>query len=755
MAGTISPDEAVEQFLESARGAGLRIKGQPIADGKVHRVEVEGTSKKSGGYVLHMDERPAGKIWNYKTGYESGWSASGATVPLTAEERKERDLRISAQRDAESKEKAFREEEVARWSAAQWHTAKSVKDHPYLSIKGIHMDDARVTRDGRLIIPMHDVDGNIWNLQRISQTGEKRYVDGGRKRATHYLLSDKWDVNKPLILAEGFATGATVHRSTGQSVAVCFDSSNLLPVAKAYRERFPDLRIIVAADNDRHLTSKQTATGRFLTNVGLEKANAVAAEVGAAVLAPEFPAGHPGTDWNDYYAEYGLEPITQKFKEQLEMDERLSELAKANEARPAQLAAIERVNALGGDLEQSQKILTLAFDSMKTRGVESLSECWTRAADIAVEQLSVERSVAVDTEKKIPETEMRVDQQDLYEHWPPVREVGQMPRDQEKLTRQQVIDALQNDLSLRDKDMSWVDLSGLTFHGKDLSGSNLSNTINRGTVYRKCFALATDFSGAQFENSLISENVAAASIWNEAKMSNTMFSNNGMDHAQMRNMLVVGKEIERPIPMQPLRITKGVTLVDSIKEDASRMASFASRTATRIKRAFSGPSEEDKRLNDTVLAAIKACGWVGDGHSQTLPAAFHLAKASFERLAKSGEFTQEQIDKKVDLYQRVIEEQAAEREAKRKRIPEVSGNNFQHADFTGSRMMGVDVRNNDFQSAILQNFFIDGQNRDNQFHDLVTHLQQDAEKAVDREEPEQAHDKRVLRNMNQRSSRAR
>src|SRR5206468_1185556 len=118
------------------------------------------------------------------------------------------------------------------------------------------------------------------------------------------------------------------------------------------------------------------------------------------------------TDWNDYAAEYGLSAVTSRFSQHKELDQKLSEIKLMNDARPSQLEAIERVNALGGDLEQSQKLLTLSFESMKARGVESLSECWTRAADITVEKLESEQKTTLDAGEQFPDAER--DQESVY-----------------------------------------------------------------------------------------------------------------------------------------------------------------------------------------------------------------------------------------------------------------------------------------------------------------------------------------------------
>ena len=55
---------------------------------------------------------------------------------------------------------------------------------------------------------------------------------------------------QPLLIAEAFATAATMREANSLAVAVAFDSGNLVEVSRAYRERDPVLRIVIVADND-------------------------------------------------------------------------------------------------------------------------------------------------------------------------------------------------------------------------------------------------------------------------------------------------------------------------------------------------------------------------------------------------------------------------------------------------------------------------------------------------------------------------
>jgi putative DNA primase/helicase len=103
-------------------------------------------------------------------------------------------------------------------------------------------------------------------------------------------------IGKPaglLIVCEGYATGASIHESTGHAVAVAFNAGNLEAVAVALHSKYPALKIIMAADDD-YLT-----TG----NPGMTKAKAAAQAVGGLVAVPIFPAGRSDkhTDLNDLH----------------------------------------------------------------------------------------------------------------------------------------------------------------------------------------------------------------------------------------------------------------------------------------------------------------------------------------------------------------------------------------------------------------------------------------------------------------------
>jgi phage/plasmid primase-like uncharacterized protein len=294
--------EVQAEFADALQRAGLRPKGAPIMDGRKHRVPVEGDrpGRRSGTYIGHLDEFPAGYIHNFKTGEEIRWKAARAYPVLAPAERERLKARVAAAQAARESVRRRREAAVSRIALTVWDRARPVETHPYLTRKDVAAHGLRQDRKGDLLVPMRDAEGRLWGVQTIDAEGKKLFMRGGRKQGLHAELGASAP-GEPVVIAEGYSTAATLREVTGLAVIAAFDSANLLDVARTVRERDPTRRIIIAADNDHHLPRQAVP----LPNVGMEKAVAAARAVGGVVLSPNFTASDTGTDWNDHAAQYG------------------------------------------------------------------------------------------------------------------------------------------------------------------------------------------------------------------------------------------------------------------------------------------------------------------------------------------------------------------------------------------------------------------------------------------------------------------
>lgn len=282
----VDPPEV--QLSDAIQAAGLEPPEQIHIDGKLHRFRTGtrgrgGHGDKSGWYVAYPDGVPAGRFGCWREGLDTSWRADIGR-PLDADELMAHQRRMEeakAARDAElEKSREMAAVVVERiWSQAQAASA----DHPYLARKGIKAHGARVTADGRLVVPLYDADGTLASLQYIDHAGGKLYHPGGQTGGKFWMVGTT-DTPGPIYVAEGFATAATIHQATNRPCVVSYSASNLVGATQAMRERFGVTQdIVIVADHDRH-------------GVGQRYAEQASAKFGARVVVPPIE----GMDANDY-----------------------------------------------------------------------------------------------------------------------------------------------------------------------------------------------------------------------------------------------------------------------------------------------------------------------------------------------------------------------------------------------------------------------------------------------------------------------
>lgn len=237
---------AIEQFRNAIRSAGLTPPDAIEADGTLKRYATNGMrTDDAGWYVLHDDDIPAGAFGDWRSGLSQTWRADIGRSLTPGEEAAHR-TRVEAMRREREAEVAKRNADARERAALIWADAQPCAGHAYLTRKGIQAHGARLHRES-LVLPIRDTGGVLHSLQFIYVDGSKKYLTGGRIRDGYFGIGKPDGV---LCIAEGFATGASIHEATGHAVAVAFDCGNLLPVAKAMRDKFPDTRLVLCADND-------------------------------------------------------------------------------------------------------------------------------------------------------------------------------------------------------------------------------------------------------------------------------------------------------------------------------------------------------------------------------------------------------------------------------------------------------------------------------------------------------------------------
>ena len=281
----VAPPEA--QLIDAMRAAGLQPPEEILMDGKIHRFKsgtkgAPGHGDKPGWYLVFGDGIPAGRFGCWRAGMEVTWRADvGRKLTQTEEmSHAKRLAEAKALRDAALE----RQHQVASETVEKiWTTANPANaEHPYLAKKGIQTHGARITGDGRLVLPLYDEDGTLATLQYIDHEGGKLYHPGGQTGGKFWMVGSL-DEPGTLFVAEGFATAATIHETTDRPVVVAYSASNLVPVTGTLREMYGATQdIVIVADHDQ-------------SGVGQRYAEQASAKYGARMVMPPILG-----DANDY-----------------------------------------------------------------------------------------------------------------------------------------------------------------------------------------------------------------------------------------------------------------------------------------------------------------------------------------------------------------------------------------------------------------------------------------------------------------------
>jgi putative DNA primase/helicase len=297
-------------FLAAMRHHGLTPPEQAVADGEIHRFRSGPEHGLNGFYRLVIvpahggGDIGFGLIGCWKRDVNEKWCSRD----LTALAEPDRKAMRKARDDLRQKDEAAAKQAAAK-AASIWGAAGPADPaHPYLAAKGIGPKGLRQYKD-KLLVPVRR-DGAMTSLQFIGPDGAKRFLTGGKVDGAYASLGGGDAGRDVILIAEGFATAASLNAATGLPAVVGFNAGNLLAVAKAIREKYPAARIVVAGDNDQW-----TMVRGQKVNVGRQRAVEAAKAVGGGFVLPPFSeddAAH-GTDWNDYALRNGLPATKQAF----------------------------------------------------------------------------------------------------------------------------------------------------------------------------------------------------------------------------------------------------------------------------------------------------------------------------------------------------------------------------------------------------------------------------------------------------------
>jgi putative DNA primase/helicase len=251
-----------------------------------------------------------------------------------------------AQRQREQAEAQAREAEAQRLrhegaavaALTAWEAGSDQGESPYLVRKGVNGYGLRFGRDGALMVPLRDAAGKLWTLQTIGPDGQKLFMKDGRTSGLWHLLGaapapvavagaggrdgdqagepgsdqaseqpsdtdrDQAAAVRVMLVAEGYATAASLHQATGYPVATAFTAGNIGKVAHALRQLYPAALLVLCGDDDQKTYKEK---GR---NPGKISATAAAVAVQGLAVFP-FDLAADQSDFNDMHQAHGLDAV--------------------------------------------------------------------------------------------------------------------------------------------------------------------------------------------------------------------------------------------------------------------------------------------------------------------------------------------------------------------------------------------------------------------------------------------------------------
>lgn len=330
--------------LTQLQDYGLLVEHLEIDTPKPRRCRtMENQREKRGWYWLSTFSVDGENLIIGAYGIYQGADNGKQTVKLPREKRErltpeQIQAQKARQREAQKRAEAERKREADRAAEAAtktWKSARTEGDSEYLHRKQITAHGVRFTPTGSVIVPMCDARDSLRGLQFIHPAGHERIatVGSGKEFWPRGLqMSGTWHMigGAPrgiLLIAEGYATGASIFEATGFPVAVVWSANNILPACLALKKKHRAARILICADDD--WIQKCAACGQYTPvttdtcqhcgqahrkqNAGVVNSEAAAIAVNGAWVKPQFPerptdAKGP-TDFNDLHCLAGLPAV--------------------------------------------------------------------------------------------------------------------------------------------------------------------------------------------------------------------------------------------------------------------------------------------------------------------------------------------------------------------------------------------------------------------------------------------------------------
>jgi phage/plasmid primase-like uncharacterized protein len=361
----------INAFNAALHSAGLPQLGSITIDGEIHRYAFPQEREPVCWYSLHQHGdvvTGAFGCWRHGSGHTVFCSKDRAT--MTPEERRDMDQSIRDCRAKLAADEKAAQEKVRAKLKEMFAKAPRAKSHAYLLKKGIAASPSTALYNGDLYpgwlaIPLQDMEGVVHSAQYIDGDGTKRFQFQGRMKGCFHQFSD---VNHggPILICEGYATGASLFAATGWTTVCAMNCGNLEPVAKAFRAKYDTRTILIAADNDQFKE----------VNRGVIDGKAAARAAKALFTCPEFPPealAEKPTDFNDLHRLAGIMEVKRQVQQSFPILKLLSEREWNPANRPPEAQPIFKLKGITIATPSNLGTITAHVKAGKSAAVEAMA----------------------------------------------------------------------------------------------------------------------------------------------------------------------------------------------------------------------------------------------------------------------------------------------------------------------------------------------------------------------------------------------
>lgn len=350
-----------DDVLAQLRAAGLIVDVLDI--GRLRRCRVEGGGReKRGWYSLHEMQLDSGGVaivgsfgvWQGTNNHTQKVQLKLAK-PLSAQQSQALRERIARDRQAMQQQRQMQAQRAAQRAQAAWAKCAHTGHCDYLDRKGVAAHGVRFSPQGAMLVPMMDAASRLSGLQiirgknRRANQREKEYWPAGLEKKGKFALMGAVTDGAVVLVAEGYATAASLFEATALPTVVAFDANNIEPVVQSLTRRWRGLRVLICADDDQaqkcHNAAAHHCRARVwlgdgancnhcggehgAANAGVAAASAAALACGGAWMVPAFadePARRSAwldearkcSDFNDLHALEGLHVVREQVQAKLQ-----------------------------------------------------------------------------------------------------------------------------------------------------------------------------------------------------------------------------------------------------------------------------------------------------------------------------------------------------------------------------------------------------------------------------------------------------